>query len=415
MNHRIPSGRPERVAVIGAGMVGLSTAWFLQNFGVETSVYDQGDVGSGSSWGNAGWLTPSIATPLPDPAVLKFGMRAVLDPSSPVYVPASANPRILQFLVQFARNCTQARWERAMSALVPLNEGALRAFEEMEAPESGVRTEAAAPLLVAYQDKNVRDALIKEFRHIAKSGQQVRYDLLSGEEARSMEPALSREVVAAIRIDGQRFLNPASFVKALAEVVERRGADIRTKSRVRAVEHGGRGAWIDGERFDAVVIATGARLRELARPLGVKRLVQAGRGYSFTVAVDHVPKGPVYFPAERVACSPVDGRLRLAGMMEFRAVDAPLDRRRIDAVKNAAAPLLSGANLEDRQDEWVGSRPCTADGLPLVGRTRSPHIFVAGGHGMWGITLGPVTGKLIAEQIVSGRTPAALRAVDPLR
>ncbi|WP_158709540.1 FAD-dependent oxidoreductase, partial [Streptomyces sp. NRRL S-15] len=114
----------------------------------------------------------------------------------------------------------------AMSALVPLNEGALRAFEEMEAQEFGVRTEAAAPLLAVYKDKSVRDVLIKEFHHIAKSGQQVRYGLLSGEEARSMEPALSREAVAAIRIDGQRFLNPASFVKALAELVKHRGADI---------------------------------------------------------------------------------------------------------------------------------------------------------------------------------------------
>ncbi|PNG90046.1 hypothetical protein SMF913_25511 [Streptomyces malaysiensis] len=230
-----------------------------------------------------------------------------------------------------------------------------------------------------------------------------------------MEPALSREIVAAIRIDGQRFLNPAAFVNGLAEAVKRRGAHIRTRSRVRAVEGGGHGAWIDGERFDAVVIATGARLKELARPLGVKRLVQAGRGYSFTVAADHLPKGPIYFPAERVACSPVNGRLRLAGMMEFRPVDAPLDKRRIEAIKNAAAPLLMGANLEDRQHEWVGSRPCTTDGLPLVGRTRHPRVFVAGGHGMWGITLGPVTGKLLAQQIVTGRTPAALRAVDPLR
>ncbi|MFD8283139.1 NAD(P)/FAD-dependent oxidoreductase [Streptomyces solisilvae] len=415
MKHRSHPDPPERVAVIGAGMVGLSTAWFIQGFGVETVVYDHHDVGSGSSWGNAGWLTPSIATPLPEPAVLRYGMRAMVNPSSPVYVPASANPKLLQFLLQFASNCTQARWERAMSALAPLNEGALRAFEEMEAPELGVRTQAADPLLAAYRDEGVRDVLIEEFRHIGKSGQRVRYDLLSGDEARSMEPALSREIVAAIRIDGQRFLNPAAFVNGLAEAVKRRGAHIRTRSRVRAVEGGGHGAWIDGERFDAVVIATGARLKELARPLGVKRLVQAGRGYSFTVAADHLPKGPIYFPAERVACSPVNGRLRLAGMMEFRPVDAPLDKRRIEAIKNAAAPLLMGANLEDRQHEWVGSRPCTTDGLPLVGRTRHPRVFVAGGHGMWGITLGPVTGKLLAQQIVTGRTPAALRAVDPLR
>lgn len=163
------------------------------------------------------------------------------------------------------------------------------------------------------------------------------------------------------------------------------------------------------------MIATGARLNDLARQVGVRRTVQAGRGYSFTVAAEHVPAGPLYFPAQRVACTPVAGRLRLAGMMEFRGVDAPLDPRRIAAIKDAVAPLLRGADLDDRQDEWVGARPCTADGLPLVGRSRAPRVFIAGGHGMWGMTLGPVTGKLVAAHVATGETPAALRALDPLR
>ena len=108
-------------------------------------------------------------------------------------------------------------------------------------------------------------------------------------------------------------------------------------------------------------------------------------------------------------------RLRVAGMMEFRRPDAPLDPRRIDAIVAATRPMLSGADLDDRADEWVGSRPCTADGLPLVGATRSPRVFTAGGHGMWGVALGPLTGKLLAERIVTGVTPAELTPFDPLR
>jgi D-amino-acid dehydrogenase len=407
--------RPERVAVVGAGMVGLASAWFLQESSVETVVFDQGEVASGSSRGNAGWLTPSIATPLPEPGVLKYGLRALLRPSSPVYVPLSANPRLLRFLLQFARNCTPSRWEQAMSALVGLNEGALRAFEELDAPELGVSTRSAAPLLAAYRDVRAQDVLLEEFRHIEKLGQPVDHDLISGDEARALEPALSDEIVSAIRISGERFLDPAAFASGLAEAVRRRGGQIRTRTQVLTIKDGGPGVRVDGELFDAVVIASGARLNKLARPLGVRRLVQAGRGYSFTVSVEQVPKGPIYFPAERVACTPIDGRLRLAGMMEFRPVGAPLDPRRIAAIKEAAAPLLRGADLEDRHDEWVGARPCTADGLPLIGRTRSARVFVAGGHGMWGMTLGPVTGKLIAQQVVTGETPDILRPFDPVR
>jgi D-amino-acid dehydrogenase len=102
-------------------------------------------------------------------------------------------------------------------------------------------------------------------------------------------------------------------------------------------------------------------------------------------------------------------------MMEFRDPEAPLDPRRIEAIVAAARPLLRGADLDDRRDEWVGSRPCTRDGLPLIGATRSPNVYAAGGHGMWGITLGPATGSLLAEMIATGRRPAELAPFNPLR
>jgi D-amino-acid dehydrogenase len=406
---------PRRVAVIGAGMVGLSTAWFLQERGVETVVFDRDDVASGSSWGNAGWLTPSMATPLPEPSVLRYGLRAMLSPSSPVYIPPSLRPRLLRFLLAFARNCTQPRWERAMAALAQLNQGALQAYEQLEIGGTDLRTRPAAPLLAGYRDPGARQPLVDEFRHIAKTGQHVGFELLGGDEARSMEPAFSQEVQAAIRIDGQRFLEPAAFVRGLGDAVLRRGGQIATNAPVRTIADDGARVRIREESFDAAVIATGARLDDLAHRVGVKRTVQAGRGYSFTVAAEHVPDGPLYFPAQRVACTPVDGRLRLAGMMEFRPTDAPLDPRRIAAMKDAVAPLLRGVDLDDRQDEWVGARPCTADGLPLAGRSRHPRVFIAGGHGMWGMTLGPVTGKHVATQVATGETPTALRALDPLR
>src|SRR5699024_9703931 len=148
---------------------------------------------------------------------------------------------------------------------------------------------------------------------------------------------------------------------------------------------------------------------------GVRAQVRAGRGYSFSVPTDADPPGPLYFPTTRVACTPLGDRLRVAGMMEFRPHDAPLDRRRIEAIVESVRPLFTGVDLDDRSDEWVGSRPCTADGLPLIGRTASPRVFAAGGHGMWGMTLGPATGSLLAEEIVTGAAPDDLAPFDPLR
>lgn len=163
------------------------------------------------------------------------------------------------------------------------------------------------------------------------------------------------------------------------------------------------------------MVATGAWLHELASTFGVRTRVQAGRGYSFSLSTDEPVPGPIYFPATRVACTPYRGGLRVGGTMEFRAANASLSANRVAALVKATKPLLSGVDWDSLTDVWVGSRPVTADGLPLIGATKNPRVFVAGGHGMWGMALGPITGKLLAEQIVTSGQPSALRAFSPLR
>lgn len=412
--------RPQKIAVVGAGMVGLSTAWFLQEHGMDVTVFDRQDVASGSSWGNAGWLTPGIATPLPEPAVLKYGLRAVLNPSSPVYVPPSADKFFLKFVAGFTKRSTMPAWKKAMGSLVPINDRALAAFDTLGAGGVDAETYEAKSFIAAYRTEAERETLLDEMTHIKEAGQDIRFDVLTGAQARAIEPALSHEIGAALLLHDQRYVNPGVYVNALADSVRARGARLEIATPVRWIDQDPAGMSVTTERgeteqFDAVVIATGAWLGLLARDFGVKKVVQAGRGYSFSVAMDRVPNGPVYFPAARVACTPVGDRLRVAGMMEFRKPEAPLDRRRVKAIVEAARPLLAGADLDNRRDEWVGSRPCTSDGLPLIGVTANPRVFVAGGHGMWGITLGPVTGQLLAQQIATGLVPQELLPFSPTR
>ncbi|PZG24027.1 amino acid dehydrogenase [Micromonospora craterilacus] len=411
---------PAHVAIIGAGMVGLATAWFLQERGVRVTVLDRTGVAAGASWGNAGWLTPGITTPLPEPAVLRYGLRAVLSPSSPVYVPPRADARLLRFLAGFARHSTASKWRTAMQAYIPMNRRAFEAFDALAAAGVASMTNEAKSFVAAYRTEAERSVLLDELGHIHAAGQQIEFDVLTGAEAREVEPSLSDHIGAAIRLHGQRFIDPGHYVHALADSVRARGAALVTGADVVNVRDEGAGVRVitsagTDDRYDAAVLATGTWLGELARRFGVRTVVQAGRGYSFSVAIEHVPAGPVYFPAQRVACTPLGDRLRVAGMMEFRRAEAPLDRRRILAIAEAARPLLRGADLDARADEWVGARPCTPDGLPLIGRTRSPRVFAAGGHGMWGITLGPLTGKLLAEQITTSQQPAELQPFDPLR
>lgn len=164
---------------------------------------------------------------------------------------------------------------------------------------------------------------------------------------------------------------------------------------------------------DTAVIATGAWLSRLAGSR-IHVPVQAGRGYSFTVPVDHPVPGPIYLPDVRVACTPYHGALRVAGTMEFRDPHDPAIAARADAIVTSASPLLQGVRWAERSEVWVGPRPVTPDGRPLIGEV-SRGVYVAGGHGMWGLAHGPVTGRLLAEQITTGKQPEALRDFDPLR
>lgn len=401
-------------------MVGLATAWFLQERGVSVTVIDREGVAAGASWGNAGWLTPGLATPLPEPAVLRYGVRALLSPSSPVYVPLRPDPRLLSFLTRFARNSTAARWRQAMRSLVPINQLALPAFDRLTAGGVDVPTREAAPFLAAFRTADERTMLIDEFAHIRACGQDVHVDMLTGAQARELEPALGDDVGAAIRLHGQRFIDPGAFVRGLADAVGSRGGTFHLGHGVTAVRHQAGQVLVetangDQHTADAAVLANGAWLPHLARHHGVRTVVQAGRGYSFTVTTDRVPSGPLYFPTQRVACTPRGDRLRVAGMMEFRTPDAALDQRRVTAIAHAVRSLLDTADLDNRSDEWVGPRPCTPDGLPLIGRTRTPGVFVAGGHGMWGITLGPATGQLLSDMITTGRRPPELAPFEPTR
>src|SRR3954451_21750661 len=143
-------GTPRRVAVVGAGMVGLATAWFLQEAGVQVTVYERDHVGAGASWGNAGWLTPALTAPLPEPAVLRYGLRAVVSPSSPVYLPLRADRTLLRFLTGFAAHSTAARWRRGMAAYVPMNERALEAYDALAAGGVPTATHEAQPFLACF-------------------------------------------------------------------------------------------------------------------------------------------------------------------------------------------------------------------------------------------------------------------------
>ncbi|WP_129788789.1 NAD(P)/FAD-dependent oxidoreductase [Promicromonospora panici] len=403
--------------VVGAGMVGLATAWHLQERGVEVTVLDRDGVAAGASWGNAGWLTPGMAMPLADPSLWTYGPKAMLDPDATLSVPFRFDRALWGFVARFMTHATPGAWRRAMADLTPIDRMALEAYDELEA--GGVHaTSHPSRWVIGFERERESVPFVHELRGVAKAGQEVR---LSRVPDGVRVPHLSHAVRSTWTLEGQRYIEPGPYVQALATSVSARGAKLLTDARVTEIRPVPAGVEVtvhghDTMTADAVVIATGAWLPGLARQFGVRTRVQAGRGYSFSVPVQGPPiDHPVYFPARRVACTPYQGRLRVAGTMEFRGPDEPFQPGRIRAIVNSVRDLFEDVDLDSREDEWVGSRPVTPDGLPLVGRTTAPGVYVAGGHGMWGMVLGPATGRALAGLVTTGLTPSEIRPFDPLR
>lgn len=411
-------GGPRSAIVVGAGIVGLSTAWFLQERGVEVTVVDRSGVAAGASWGNAGWISPGLTIPLNEPGVLRYGLRSLLNPAAPLHVPLTADPGLWSFLLRFAGNCRWSSWSRAVQANLPFNDECIEAFDVLTS--GGVAAETIeAPITAAFVGPRPAQGLLAELRRLADAGQPVDYAVLSGGELREHVPLASPALTTGVRIERQRYVDPGTFVAALGRSVVARGATIHTVEVTDLRSQGGTVSVLgqDGTSLtaDVVVLATGAWLSRLAAAHGVRVPVRAGRGYSFTVPVQRPVPGPVYLPEVRVACTPYQGQLRVAGTMEFRGPDAPLVPARVEAIVASARPLLEGVRWDERTDVWVGPRPVTTDGRPVIGQTRTPGVYVAGGHGMWGLTHGPVTGRLLAEQITTGKQPDPLVDVAPLR
>jgi D-amino-acid dehydrogenase len=408
-------GGPRSVIVVGAGIVGLSAAWFLQERGVEVTVVDRTGVAAGASWGNAGWIAPGLTLPLNSPDVLRRGLRVLRDPTGPLHIPLTADLARWVFLSQFLAHCGRSSWKQAMRANVALNEDCIEAFDVLIA--NGVDAPVTdAPITTVFRSTEEAEHMLWQLHQLEKAGQTVYVTGLAGEALCEQVPLASPTVTAGLNINGQRFVDSRRFVEALGRAVVNRGAPMR-RLEIRDVSSSGNGVAVYSRReiltAEAAVIATGARLSELAaRWLRVP--VQAGHGYSFTVPVDRPMPSPIYLPDVRVACTPHEGAMRVSGTMEFRHPHRTVIPQRVEAIVASASPLLAGVRWDERSNVWVGAHAVTPDGRALIGEV-SRGVYVAGGHGMWGLAHGPVTGRLLAEQITTGKQPEGLAEFDPLR
>lgn len=407
------------VLVVGGGVVGLSAAHYLTAAGVEVEVAERSSLASGASWGNAGWVCLSHSTPVPAPGVARYGLRSLGRPESPLYIRPSVDPRFLAWLWRLWRNSGETTFQRGYAALAELNRPTFDLYDELA--EAGVDTTLERPGLV---HAFLSESEARHHLHVQKAMAAGRYevpdDIVVGDDAHKLDPALSPEVRAAYLVRGEGVLDPRRLVESLGKVVRKGGGRIHEHVAVTGFRtSGGRVAAVRTSTGEfacrAVVIAAGMWTPRLLRMLGLRLAMQAGKGYSFTVDLDPAPRHSLYLGDRRIVASRIGGTTRLAGTMELSGDDRRLNWQRIVAIARGSRRYL-GDWFDDQddlprliRDPWVGGRPLLPDGLPIIDRLPGhDNVFLATGHGMLGVTLGPATGRALADFLLSGRRPEVL-------
>jgi D-amino-acid dehydrogenase len=407
-----------RIIVVGGGVIGVCCSYYLAKRGAAVTVVERDEIGQGASYGNAGAIAPGHG-PINKPGRVKQALKSVRDRLSPLYVAPRWDPSLIRWLYQFSSKCTEEHVTHCMNLLGPLGHATCELFEQLVAEEEldcGYRQEGYYEI---YRSEAALAAAAAEAELAVDHG--YRPQTLQGGEMREREPAVNNSVVGAVFFPEAGTVNPHRFVVEMAARAERQGATIVSGARVAEVlVQAGRVVGVrthQGEELaaDAVVIAAGAYTPELTRRLGVPCPMQPAKGYHR----DRDPKAG-RTPALRntcvlgeksVFCTPMDGFVRFAGTLEFSGLNEAIRQPRLAQLTNAAKLYFDGMGDDTALSEWCGLRPCMSDGLPVIGPVPGMGgLFLASGHGMLGLTLGPVTGHLVAEYVLEGRVSVDLSA-----
>lgn len=406
------------VAVVGAGAVGLCCAWALAQRGLRVVVLERDRPGAGASWANAGWVVPSHSVPLAEPGALRRGLRWLVDPASPLYVPPRADRALWSWLWRFRKSSTRAHVLRALPCLVRLQRRSLHVYQDLARRGLEFGFSRAGSLSVFLDPREYR-SFLAELDLLREEG--ISAEVLEGDAVQGREPLLRREVAGGVYFPEDAHLDPARFVRALVEYAGDLGVRVRTGCLAQALRRQGRTVQVDlGEgqlQPRWVVVAAGAWSAPLLRGAGLRLPVLPAKGYSVTLTARPTPARPVMLSEARVAVTPLGGpdgaRLRLAGTLELGVWEGGVNPRRVGAIRRAAERYLQ---VDSQGGEvWAGLRPCTPDGLPVVGRPSGlDNLVLATGHGTLGISLAPVTGELVAS-VVAGEEPQDLGLLSPDR
>lgn len=401
-----------KVTIIGGGIIGLSSAWFLSEAGHEVTVIDRTDMQNNCSYGNAGYVCPSHFVPLATPGIVKQGLKWMWNPESPFYVQPRPDWSLVQWGWKFMQMANEKQVE---AAAIPLRDVAFLSKHWYE------QWDRLPNFSFAYEQKGLLEIFKTEkgkekCEHLCNKAQALGLSdtvMLDRTQLQEMESHTPLDALGALYFKCDAHLYPNQLMQQLLNLLQEKGVNLIKNEAVSGFETAGKkiiGVKTEKGNYqtDEVVLASGSWSRELASQLNINLLLMPGRGYSVTLEnspyrINH----PSVLVEGRVALTPMDGnKIRFGGTMEITSTNTPPRMNRVKGILSAVQSVYTDFKIDMPPVEniWYGYRPCSADGLPYIGRTRKwENLTLATGHSMIGLSLGAGTGKLVSE-IINGNS-----------
>ncbi len=407
--------------VIGGGIIGLSTAYYLQKEGHQVTVIDKSDFSSGASHVNAGYITPSHFISLAAPGMISKGIKWMFNSASPFYVKPRLDIDFFKWSLAFKRAATAAKVEKSIPVIKDINLLSRDLYEELKTTNDFNFHYERKGLMMYYQTEKVGEEEWKVGQRGIEEGLQV--ENLSLEGIKKIEPKVDLNVKGAVYFHSDAHMTPTDFMADMLSYLKSKGVQIVANEEVKdiVVTNDTITQVITNKenyKADEVVMAAGSWSPLLTKKLGIKIPIQAGKGYRINVARETNISIPAILCEAKVAVTPMTGFTRFAGTMEVGGINHDINPVRVNAIANAAQNYYKGLEItsEEKANAACGLRPCSPDGLPYIGKSsKCKNLTIAAGHAMMGWSLGPATGKLVSEIISNKKTSLDLAPFHPDR
>ncbi|MEO6731943.1 MAG: FAD-dependent oxidoreductase [Ferruginibacter sp.] len=393
-----------KAVVIGGGIIGLCSAYYLQKSGYQVTILERGDLKDNCSFGNAGMIVPSHIVPLASPGIVAQGIKWMFDSKSPFFVKPALSWQMANWGIKFIQHANQKNVDYSATYLRDLNLLSSDLYKELATQPGFDFALEQKGIVMYYKTEKVGEEEI----HLAEKARSLGLDaeVLTAQQAQSLEPDVQMDIAGAVHYHCDAHLYPNKLMKQLIQSVTLSGGIIKTNCNVTRIETekgSVKNVSTDSESFsaDTFVVTGGSWLPRLSKMAGINIPLMPGKGYSIT---QNNPVKKLNIPAilceAKVAITPMDGRMRYGGTMEIAGINDKININRVRGIIESVPKYFPDLQVElpETKDIWFGYRPCSPDGLPYIGRSKKlKNLIIAGGHSMMGLSLGPATGKLVAE------------------